>query len=141
MTAFHVHDEEGKILQSNKVFAPDGYGDRLRDLGYNRFVEMKSERIAEPELQYVWNGELTERPEMPIEVGSLEIPAGSSTEIALFSGILPGTQMNVATGGMNVWTMPVPGSYVEFAPPVPALYVVTFSKWPYRDFTRVVKAT
>jgi hypothetical protein len=139
MTAFHIYGEDGRVLQSNKVYSPEGYEDRLREHGYDRFLAVQSDMLANPDQQYVRLGELCSRPEMPVQCERLDVRAGTS-DCAVFSQIPDGCEMIVQTGGMNVWQQRVPGVYVEFSPPVPAVYSVIFRKWPYRDFIREVKA-
>jgi hypothetical protein len=139
MTVFNVHDRNGKLLQSNKLFNPKGYADILRERGYT-FVEHDAPAPVDIQRFHVNAGTLTERPLMPVQASSLQIKAGGN-ERAAFRNVPKNAKITVTTGGIQLWSGVVGQSDFDLPIPVPCVYRILIELWPYRDFICEVVAS
>ena len=139
MTTFTVHDEEGRITQSNKIYIETDYAKALNNHGFDKFVQSAHDRPLDTYQKYVHNGDLCDRPQMQIVVDRTRIRAGGN-DAAKFSGIIPGTKATVWTSGINIGSEMIPVDKMELPIPVPCVYRVVFEKWPYKDLVIEVEA-
>ncbi|WP_458760557.1 hypothetical protein ACSVBT_07120 [Afipia sp. TerB] len=133
---FAVHDEEGRITQSNKVFDPEGYDDLLREHGH-QFATVNTNAVLSPDEWFVKGGTLTERPTMKV---ALRRPVVKAGDVVRFSNIPTGSRVLIVGAGTVLANEAVIGHTLEFPMPVPCSYTVTFSRFPYRDFIVQVEA-
>lgn len=133
---FAIHDEEGRITQSNKVFDPAGYDDLLREHGH-QFAAVEANSILSPDDWFVKAGSLAERPAMKVALRKSVVKAG---DVVRFSNIPTGSRALIIGAGTVLANEVVIGHTLEFPMPVPCSYTVTFSRFPYRDFTVQVEA-
>lgn len=133
---FAVHDEEGRITQSNKVFDPAGYDELLLDHGLS-FATAETNVVLSPDDWFVKSGSLSERPAMKIALRKSTIKVGDAIR---FSNIPTGSRVLIVGAGIVLANEAVIGHTLEFPMPVPCVYTVTFSRFPYRDCTLQVEA-
>lgn len=134
---FGIHDEEGRITQSNKVFDPEGYDDLLREHGH-QFATRETNTVLSPDDWFIQSREWKERPIMRVALRSSVVKAG---DVVRFSNIPSGTIFTIfGAGTLLVTNEPVSGRTLEFPMPVPCEYTVTFSRFPYRDAVFKVEA-
>lgn len=139
MTLFNIYDEDGRITQTNKVYDPTGYANRLREVGHN-FVESDHAGPIDLNIWSVTNGALTERPTMDVSANKTEIKAGG-TDVAAFSGLPVNSRVTLRTGNMQIGSQIVPGTAFELPISVPCVYDVLIEKWPFRPFSCSIRAT
>lgn len=135
---FAIPNEEGRIVQANKVYDPTGYEDLLREHGH-AFVTANVPGVLPPEDWFVMTKELRERPTMPVEVNKTVIKCGDA-DAAVFTNCFRGSTLNVTTGGTTVYNIKMDSTNVEISIPVPCVYQVTFDLWPFRTFTARIEA-
>lgn len=134
---FISHDEDGRIEQANKVFDYEGYGAKLTEAGH-RFIAENSSTVIAPDEWYVFKRERRERPAMAVSLRKAVIKAG---EVARFANIPAGSTMTIfGAGELLAANERVVGRVLELPMPVPCVYTVTFSRFPYRDCTMQVEA-
>jgi hypothetical protein len=127
---YFVHDDEGRGLQSNKVFDHQGYDKLLSERGY-KFVAVDSARVLSLDDWRVSNGELVKIEDMAIEVARTTIKAGES-DAAVFSGLPQPCSMEVWVLGQVLIRETVVDGSVDLSVPVPGFYKVRFAQWPWR---------
>ena len=138
---FAVHNEDGQIIQANKVYDPEGYDKLLDDSGL-KYVAVQSEGILSPENWFVNVSakELTERPTMPIEVNKTRIKAGGD-DSALLTGIPANAQVVIYAVGAELHRLAkLDATELEIAIPVPCAYTVAIDLWPYKTFRIDIEA-
>lgn len=136
---FTVHDEEGVITQSNKVYDPNPdpaigkkhYREVLAEQGM-RHVETMHNAPIMPHHHFIKDGELHDRPHMQIRVSRREIAVGELDGVK-FTRVPKGARVTVLTGGHVFIDERVDGDIVEYSAQVPAIYVFRFSRFPFRD--------
>lgn len=141
MTLFAVHDATGMLTQANKVYAPEGYGKLLDDAGLTH-VAIDTNTLPSFKDWYVNVSakELIERPIMPIEVNKTAIKAGG-IDSALITGIPKNAKVVVAAVNAVLHTIdPLDATELEIAIPVPCIYRITISVWPFKDQTISIEA-
>jgi hypothetical protein len=128
---FTVHDERGRILQSNTVYDPKGYEDRLHEHGHSSFVRVDANRTHHPERHFVDGAKLRARPEMRPYISATSIKAGSAVGVA---GLYSGSVLSVSTGGLEIERVTVQSHRIFIPLPVPGVYTIAVEKWPHRRF-------
>lgn len=129
---FAAHDEDGRIYMANKVYDPEGYENKLRDHGHDRFVAHESPGLRSPDMFFANGGALARRPFMPIAVDKTTIKAGDS-DAAIFRGIEKGTRVRIVAAGAVLHDLVLQDAELELHIPVPCTYRVIFERWPCRD--------
>ena len=124
---------------ANKVYDPDGYDNRLREHGHERFVVTETPGILSPDVFYVREGEHSVRPHMWITVDKTVIRAGD-TDAAIFRNIPRGARLRTFAASALLHEIVMQDDELELHIPVPCTYRVVFEKWPYRTFTVDVEA-
>lgn len=132
-------DEPGRITQSNKVYQPEGYDGQLQELGHE-FVAIENPGYLNPDRFLIADGEPMARSEMPITVSKRQIKAGGSDK-AVFRGVPIGAKASVSTGGMLIGSDVIPSGEFDLPIPVPCIYRVTITLWPFLDFVADIEAT
>jgi hypothetical protein len=141
MTLFAVYEPTGQLTQANKVYDPEGYDKLLNDAGLT-FVAVDTNTLPSSRDWYVnvTAKELIERPLMPIEVTKTFIKAGGA-DSALITGIPKQAKVMVAAAGAVLHTIdPLDATELEIAIPVPCVYHVTISLWPFKDHVISIEA-
>lgn len=134
MATYSIHDDSGKITQSNTVYAANGYDKTLRDSGFDTFVRCEVNQPRHHEHFFVQGGQMCERKPMAITVSKGTVKAGGADH-AVIAGIMPGARLTIVTGGIKLFDEAIPDQQIEISIPVPCVYSLTFEKWPYQDFT------
>ena len=139
-------NDTGQISMSNKVFdnPDDRYGDILREREM-RFLNHGGDTHASLDQQFVWNGELSERPMMPAVLDKNTIAAGG-IDGAVIRGVPNGAALTIFAGDIQFYPAPgetsaVSGKRVDLSAPVPGVYTVVLSLWPYREWRAEIVAT
>jgi hypothetical protein len=141
---YAIHDEDGRIIQGNKHFAPTKeYEGQIADLGH-KFVKVKSPGILPPDLWMVStrNGSIVpihKRPEMRVEVSKTVIKVGDN-DAAVLTGAPKDVRCIVRAGSDVIWDIALPAGRLELSIPVPVTYRVSLMKWPYRDYNVDIEA-
>ena len=141
---FIVHDEDGKIRQSSKVYDWQKHPGNRRKMDYDKFLAERGERFVmldkprpiRPSKIYVDKGEIAQRPVMPIQCSSTTIGVGEK-HAAIFTGVPPGVQCTVSLPQFGVVdSMRLTGKKREpISFPVPGRWVVSFDRFPYIPWT------
>lgn len=135
---FLIPNEEGRIVQANKVYDPEGYDNRLDDAGL-KYVKIDHPGVLSPDEWMVSDGAPTERPLMEIAVSKVCIRAGDN-DAAIITGAPKDVAFSVSVGSSPVWSGTLPDGELELSVPTPGVYRVSFNKWPYRDFEVTIEA-
>lgn len=136
--------DSGQISMSNQVFDdPDGrYGNVLNEREM-RFVNHGGPTHAHLGRDFVANDGIARRPQFRISIDRTRIRAGGN-DVARITGIPRGVVVTLAVmmGGAShtVERLNFDGPAIELPAPVPGLYTVTITRWPYRDWTRTIEA-
>ena len=139
MTLFAVHDETGALTQANKVYAPEGYGKLLDDAGLS-YVAVETSTLPSFKDCYVRNKELTERPDMPIQINKTIVKAGSN-DSALITAIPTEASVQVMAAGSVLHSFAkLDADQLEISIPVPCAYTVTINLWPYKTWQTTIEA-
>jgi hypothetical protein len=144
MTVYAIFNPDGAIVQCNKVFIGEEgekkYEQQLKDLG-QVFVSGKSDGVLPPEHFYVDTKamQLSERPRLSILVDKQRIKAGNG-ELATFSGVPKGCNCNIYTMNTLIYAGKMEDTTLSIAIPVPCIYRVVFSVWPFKDSITNVEA-
>ena len=125
-------ERPGEITQSNKVFDPSGYDEVLKDAGH-KFIAIENVSYLNPAKFIVKDGAPVERPAMPVVVDKTTIKAGGN-EAAVFTGVPKNAQASCTTSGLDIGGAIIPDGEFELPIPVPCVYRVTITLWPYLDF-------
>lgn len=135
---FGVHDEDGKIKFANKVYDPDGYHDRLRDHGYDRFATCPVSSLRSPDHTWVRHGAFCDRPFMWVSLNKKTIKCGEN-DAAIFTDIPVGVQVTLAVGDLFIKSLGWTKTRLDFSMSTPGLYRLTFEKWPYQTFSAQIE--
>ncbi|MGB3042439.1 MAG: hypothetical protein WBB98_04565 [Xanthobacteraceae bacterium] len=129
---YAVYDSVGRITQGSELFHEEYAKTEsiMHDLGQVWVKESRS--LVSPDEWYVAKRALTERPVMQISLSTKTIRAGTS-DAAVFLGIPKGARCDVASGGNSIYSLAMDDPELEISIPVPCIYRVKFSLWPYRD--------
>lgn len=139
MTVFNLYDDEGKLTQSNKLYDPTGYADRLNELSL-KHVPSNHARPLQLDRWHVKNGELTQRGVMPIVISRTVIKAGDR-DFAVLSGVPKGAMITITCGRFMIMNrQSVPPGQIEISIPVPCTYHVTVECMPFRPFVATITA-
>ena len=126
-------DCPGRITQSNKVFEHDNYHATLADHGYRDFVSVEYGGALDPSGYHVKKGELIERPMMKVRVSKTTVKAGGG-DAAVFRGVPKSALVEIALNdGTLIGSQRVQSDF-DVPMPVPCLYKVRITLWPYKDF-------
>lgn len=141
---YSLHDESGRITQSNKVFDDvDGNYGRILANRELKFINHSGETYANLNTDFVMNGEKRSRPRPAIAIDKTLVKAGGN-DVATITNIPEGSNIGISVlvGGAArpIQNFPFDGPDIEFPAPVPGLYIVTITKWPYRDWERTIEA-
>ena len=135
---YAIYDGSGRILQGNQVYDVSvDLEPKMRDLGQTFIKEDR--RLVSPDEWYVASETLTERPTMAITQSAKTIRAGTS-DASVFLSIPKGARCNVSSGGNGVYNIVMDDEELEISIPVPCVYQVKFSLWPYRDASFEIEA-
>lgn len=135
---FLIPDGEGRIMQANKVYDPEGYDKRLDDAGV-KYVKVDHPGVLSPDEWHLPEGVLTERPVMAVAATKVRIRAGDN-DAAVITGAPKDVTFSVSVGDSSVWSGTLPDGELELSVPTPGVYHVSFKKWPYRDFNVTIEA-
>ena len=134
MATFSIHDDDGRITQSNTVYDHKGYDKILQDHGYKQFVQVKENTPHNHDHHFVIGGQVSNRPPMPITLSKTTVKAGGADH-AVITGIIPGSKLTIITGGIKLFNEAITDAQIEINIPVPCIYQLIFEKWPYKDFS------
>lgn len=137
---YSVHDEDGRITQSNKVFDDEqgAYGRLLAEREWT-FLQHGGRSHADIAGQYVWHGELCNRPVMRIAVDKASIKAGG-VDVARVRGVPRGAQVTVYHDRYELGSGIKDAAPVDIAAQTPGRLRVLVRKWPYQDWIGEVEA-
>lgn len=127
---FLVHDEDGRVMQANKVYYPEGYAGQLHDAGY-KFIEVDQNTVPETDKIYVKNSKVAVRPTMNIRSSADRVATGKSVVV---KGIPRGVMLTILLEGYEAVPLhreELLDTSLEFVPPQPGTYLITFEKFPY----------
>ncbi|NEV75647.1 hypothetical protein DYI24_01125 [Rhodopseudomonas sp. BR0C11] len=134
-----VHNEQGRITQANKIFAPaPGYEGQLRDLGYS-FVQDEKRMIVPGEEFWVHKDKLRKRPDLSVLAPRRRIKAGGA-ERAVLHGVPKAALVTLTMDGVQLYQGTPGETLCEFALPVPGLYRFAVDLWPARLFVVEIEA-
>ncbi len=126
-------DCPGRVTQSNKVFEHQNYHTTLVDHGYRDFVKLDYAGALDPGKYYIKRREPVERPVMPVRVSKTTVMAGGD-DAAVFRGVPKGALVEIALSDGTVIGAHRVSSDFDVPMPVPCIYKVKITSWPYRDF-------
>lgn len=123
----------GRITQSNKVFEHENYHATLADHGYRDFVKVDYGGALDPSAYHIERGQPSARPVMPVRVSKTTVKAGGD-DAAVFRGVPKNALVEVALNDGTVIGSQRVGSDFDVPMPVPCLYKVRITLWPFKDF-------
>lgn len=135
---FLIPNEDGRIVQANKVYDPTGYDRRLDEAGVN-YVKVDHPGVLSPDEWMVSDGSPTERPNMAVSVDKVRIHAGDN-DAAVLVGAPKDVAFSVSVQGSEVWSGTLPDGELELSVPTPGIYQIVLTKWPFRDFGVTIEA-
>lgn len=142
---FVISDDDGRILQANKVFTDvDRYDQQLKDRGYD-YIRVSRDGLPSPD-KWMVNKSVTapllpikERPIMPVSISKRAIKAGGS-DTAVITGAPKNTAFSVSAAGSIIQSGVLPDGELEIGIPCPITYEVLFMKWPYQEYKFTIEA-
>lgn len=136
-----MYDEEGRILQSNKVFDDEGYDKVLNDLGW-KFVQENSPHHAQIGEDYIRKGCREKCPPMLTRVNKTSFRVGEADAVK-FRGIPKGARITVTPRGVfqPLWDAVLPDGWADLSVPAPGAYLISITKHPFREWQCVVSAS
>lgn len=127
---FCIHDESGKLNASVKVYNPGDYHERLAALGHN-FVTLSGSDPVDPELRFVRDGAVMDRPEIAGRLSKTIIKA-NDTDTAELAG-LPGRCRVVVSAANEILVDEIVTSGgIAITSQVPTTYSIMVEAFPYR---------
>jgi hypothetical protein len=138
MSVFNIHDDDGRVTQSNKVYDPAGY-DKILDQYGMRFVVSGKDTSPHQivERMFVDKGKLKERPRCKITISATTIKPGEAFKI----GNVPlGAMVTISTDGLTIFHDKTASRTIEVQIPVPCTYKVSVEAFPHIDFHAEVRA-
>lgn len=133
--------DTGEITMSNQVFEdPNGdYGKILSEREMS-FVNNAGSSYARLDRHFVWNGNLSDRPRLPLKVnkGSMSIKDKSPIVV---TNIPKDANVRIRLAGIDrpLADQVIGDASLALETTVPGEYEVTISKWPYRDAVRTFR--
>lgn len=138
MTVFTVYDPDtGRITQANKHYSPEGYADVLNERGM-RFVSDEKGVIPDINRVHVHQGQLADRPMMPISVSKSIIKFGDK-DAALMRGLPKPCYVTVKAGDVQFFSAQCTDGKLDFNAPVPGRYTVTIEAWPHQIWQKLIE--
>lgn len=130
-------------MQANKVYEPDGYDRRLDEAGVS-YIKVNRPGVLSPDewMCSTRKGSIVpvhRRPTMKVSVDKMAFKAGGNDAVVLI-GAPKDVAFSVTVQGSAVWTGTLPDGELELSVPVPGLYHVRLTRWPYRDFEVTIEA-
>ena len=141
---FLISNDEGRIVQANKVFTDvEKYEAQLRDNNI-AVTKVKHHSLLAPDRWMVNKNEdllmrVKKRPTMTVAIDKTTIKAGGSDK-AVLTGAPKDVRCCIVGGGETLFDVSLPDGELELGIPVPIVYVVRLIKWPYVDFTATIEA-
>jgi hypothetical protein len=135
---FLIPNQDGRIVQANKVYDPEGYDRRLDEAGV-KYVKVNHPGVLSPDEWMVSDGAPAERPPMRVTVDKVRIRAGDN-DAAVLVGAPNDVAFSVVVQGNEVWSGTLPDGELELSVPTPGIYQVSLKKWPFRDFGITIEA-
>lgn len=149
---YSVYDPaSGQIEQSNKVYDdPDNqYGKVLAEREM-KFVNHAGPTHAHLGRQFVSKGKIRDMEEMPVRIDRTSIGIGEANGATL-TNVPAGAQLTIyaTVNGIDTMFFPraetgetgiVPGRRVDICAPVPGIYTLVITKFPYREWRQQVIA-
>lgn len=135
---YAVYDETGRITQANQVYDPNPKLEPImRDLGQ---VWVKADRsLVSPDEWFVVREQLRERPSMSVLQSKRTIKAGGN-DSAVLTGIPRGARCVVSSSAHALYNVVMDDDELEVLIPVPCIYTIKFTLWPFRDAVFEVEA-
>jgi hypothetical protein len=127
-----VHDDDGRITQSNKHYDHEGYDKVLADGGL-KFITINTPKVLMPDEYYVNEGVLRGRQPMAIRIDQQTMKAGK-TGVTL-SNVPNPCRMTVSVGDLAVHNENVTDGSAYLESPVPGIYKISLDAWPYLPWT------
>lgn len=132
-------EQDGRVDQSNKVFEPYGYSDRLNEMGL-KWIAIDNEGYLPPDKIRIVNNEIVKRPEMPIQISKTTIKAGGK-ESAIFRNVPVNAKVIISVAGLGVIEqVQVPSTSFDLPIPVPCTYNVKIELWPWIPYEVNIEA-
>jgi hypothetical protein len=145
MSLFLVHNEDGKIIQANKLYdTPTAeYIDQMKNIG-SPYIAVDRESLVRPDSWWVNNQQLCEMETMIIAVSKTAIKAGGADTVVL-TGAPAGCEYRIEANVPGVGTVipyagTLPDGELEVGMDVPCFFTIYFSKWPLKEFSVVIEA-
>lgn len=141
---FLISDDDGRILQANKVFTDvEKYDAQLREKGIDA-VRVKHHSLLPPDRWMVNKDQsslmrVKKRPVMPVVISKTVIKAGG-TDTAIITGAPNGVSFSVTAVSTIIQSGTLPDGEMEISIPCPITYDVFLTKWPYQDLRFSIEA-
>lgn len=140
---YALYRPDGSIWQANQIYHDaKQYENLLREQQQGDFVAVqKSATLISPDAWFVDTKrcELMERPPMPIEINKTRIRTGPD-DAALFTKVPANATVTVLAAGETIHSGLMDATELELHIPVPMIYTVIFSLFPYRNFQTQIEA-
>lgn len=135
---YSLYHEDGRIHQSNKVFDDEGeYADLLRERELT-FIRHGGGSHANPNIHWVYKGDICEMPRMPVTIDRTSIGVGEANGTTL-KNVPIDAQLSIFAGETMFFSEKTSGSTIEISAPVPGVYTISITKYPFRRWqTRVI---
>lgn len=140
---YSAHDEDGRIYMSNKIYdtTSGDYGKVLADRDI-KYVAHSGNGPANLDQHFVWKGRIADMPKMRVNLNKQRFKAGEQDAIKL-RGIPEGAVVEVHAMGYAeaLWVHTENTGSAEISVPSPGAYIITITKFPYRQWQMPVSAT
>lgn len=132
----YIYEENGKIIREISTSTEEMLLANI-ETGDDYVI---SEEPFNAEETYVLNGVLTPRPSFSLALSKSTITA-NGTDKATLTGVPSGATVTMDRIGGGSRSATADGTIVEITATMPGNYVVTVSKWPYKDEVFTIAAT
>lgn len=139
MSVYCIYDDEGRIVQSNKVYdPPKNYENTIRDFG-QKFIKLDQPNIVPSERFFVGKDALVRMPHMRAKVSKRRIKAGGQDTVVV-TGCPKGAKYAVdhalpGVGTVTPYAGSLPSGELEVGMDVPCVFTIRIEKFPYRAFS------
>lgn len=133
-----IHDDDGRITQSNKVFSPEGYDKQLHDAGV-RFVKHDLKEVLPLDSHYVAGGELIPRGRMILRLNKRRFKA-DGIDASVIRGLPVPCDVTISVGEAVVDRQTATERELELSSTTPGVFKVLVEKFPYLPWTAEFEA-
>jgi len=133
-----VHDDDGRITQSNRVFDPTGYDKLLHDENY-KFVKLDVSTVLPLDSHYIVGSEVVPRGRMSLRVTKRRFKA-DGLDAAVIKNLPVPCEVTISVGEGVVDRQTATDRDLELSSATPGVFKVLIEKFPFLPWTAEFEA-